>query len=130
MKPFNVTLIQPEGYSHSLALLEAAQYITACPDDCGYSTSYTINVVSPHTRNIVFCAHLMAAADIGALPADTIIFNSEQLPNRGSWQLIEHYAAALQRFYIWDYSVANLSHIEHARRISFRSRSIPCSNVD
>jgi hypothetical protein len=116
MKPFNVTLIQPDGYKHSLALLEAAQYVHACLSDCGYRANLSANTIAPEAHNIVFCAHMMSEAAIAALPPDTIVFNSEQLLNRGSWQLTEHYKAALARFYIWDYSIANLSQIQHARK--------------
>lgn len=116
MRPFNVTLIQPAGYVHALALLEAAQFVHVCLQDCGFTATYATNHIAPEAHNIVFCAHMMDTAGLNALPPDTIIFNSEQLLNRGAWPLAAPYLDALAKFYVWDHSLANLPLITHPRK--------------
>lgn len=113
---FNITLIQPRDYSHSQALLEAAQYIEASLRDCGFGAALTTNHLADGDHNIVFCAHMMAENELADLPPGTIIFNSEQLLNRTSWQLAGPYLQALARCYVWDYSLANLPCISHGRK--------------
>ncbi len=116
MKPFNVTLIRPDGYVHTLALLEAAEYVTACLTAGGHAAGLTTNVIDPDRHNIVFCAHLLERTHLQAVPADTIIFNSEQLRDKAGWHFGGFYRDYLERFYVWDYSLANLGEISHGRK--------------
>jgi len=117
MKPFNVTLIHPEGYIHAAALTEAAQYIYSCLRAGGFEAELTTNKVRSSAHNIVIGAHMFPAEACAALPGDTIIFNSEQLNDRGGWPArIQHYPSLLERFHVWDYSLRNLPAIPHERK--------------
>jgi len=114
METFNVTLIKPDGYLHALALSEAAEYVHRNLERCGHRSTLTRNTITPGARNIVFCAHLLATMDeVERLPADTIIFNGEQLHNRRWMEFNPRYKAALERFYVWDYAIKNLPEIPH-----------------
>ncbi|TAL01554.1 MAG: hypothetical protein EPO08_09860 [Rhodospirillaceae bacterium] len=115
MKSFNVTLIRIDDYPHSLAVLEAAQYIHWCLVACGYGSVLTTNRIDPDAHNIVFCAHLLNAAEIERFPADTIIFNSEHLQNKQAWYFDGPYGRFLDKFYVWDYSLKNIPRIGHDR---------------
>jgi hypothetical protein len=113
-KPFNVTLIQPPAFIHSLALKEAADYVHATLGSCGYSSNRSVNTVSEDAFNILFCAHLLDGEQILKIPPDSIIFNSEQLEDDSERR---HYSVAyrelLDRMFVWDYSFRNLPLIPH-----------------
>jgi hypothetical protein len=113
-KPFNVTLVHPEAYVHSLALKEAADYVHSTLVDLGYPSVRTTNLVTPEAYNIVFCAHLLDRATAAAIPADSIIFNSEQLEDTDGWHLRGGvYQEILSRYFVWDYSQRNAASIPH-----------------
>ncbi len=114
---FNITLIQPPGYNHSLALKEAAEYLHFMLIACGYESRLSFNRILDDAYNIVFCAHLLDHDDIKHIPADSIIFNSEQLEDIDGVHFASGaYGKMLDRFYVWDYSPANLSKIRHDRK--------------
>jgi hypothetical protein len=116
-KPFNVTLIHPATYVHSLALKEAADYVYAALLACGYPAARTTNQLGRNAHNIIFCAHMLGRAEAGRIPPDSIIFNSEQLDDTAGWHLRGGlYRDLLARFWVWDYSQNNLSRIAHARK--------------
>ena len=114
---FNVTIWQPTGYVHSMALAEAAEYVHVLLVECGYASRLSINDLSDDAHNILFCAHLLQEAELTRLPHTTIIFNSEQLEHAGGWYFQGGgYARALATRHIWDYSENNLNRIPHARK--------------
>lgn len=116
-KPFNVTLMQPPGYIHSQALSEAAEYVQTMLQRCGVDASLSLNSLLATHHNVVFCAHLLHPQHVAALPADTIIFNSEQLDKPDAWYFQRGlYADLLKRFHVWDYSLNNLALIPHPRK--------------
>lgn len=114
---FNITLIQPPAYNHSLALKEAAEYLHFMLIACGYKSQLSSNRILDAAHNIIFCAHLLDHDDIKLIPADSIIFNSEQLDDIDGVHFASGaYGKMLDRFYVWDYSSANLSKIRHDRK--------------
>jgi hypothetical protein len=122
-KSFNVTVIQPATYVHSLALKEAADYIAATLLACGQTTARTTNQLGRNAHNIIFCAHKLRHEDIAKIPSDSIIFNSEQLEDPDAWSpQARAYQEMLSRFFVWDYSPRNLDKITHQNKclIPFR----------
>ena len=109
---FNVTLIKPDNYIHSLALLEAAEYIDIRIKQCGYESSLTLNYLDPHKINVIFCGHLMPN-ELLKTNQKLIIFNSEQLCIESAWTSA-NYKNLLANNYVWDYSRANLGKIQHS----------------
>jgi hypothetical protein len=108
---FNVTLIQPNDYIHSFALLEAAEYINIRINQCGYESALTKNHLDPNRANIVVCGHLVPE-ELLRIDSKLIIFNSEQLPEDSVWTS-PHYRSLLDKNYVWDYSPANLLKMKH-----------------
>jgi hypothetical protein len=108
---FNVTLIQPNDYIHSFALLEAAEYINIRINQCGYESALTKNHLDPNRANIVVCGHLIPE-ELLKIDSKLIIFNSEQLPEDSVWTS-PHYRSLLDKNYVWDYSPANLLKMKH-----------------
>lgn len=116
MKPFNVTLIRPEGTVHVQALLEAAEYLHYAVMRAGYASVLSTNRIYADTHNIVLNGHLLTDRHLEELPADTILFNSEQLVNKDGWYFKGAYRQLIKKFFVWDYSLRNMAEIDHARK--------------
>lgn len=110
----NVCLIQPSGYIHSLALLEAAEYIVFKCRAEGYDAELRINTVEDKNLNVIFGSHILPS-QINKFPQKTIIFNTEQLPENSSWVSID-YKSILDKHHVWDYSPINLDLIGHRNK--------------
>jgi len=115
--PFNITLIQPDGYSHSQALTEIAHYLYDCIGRCGHQVQNTQNYISSQHHNVVIGAHLMREEHLHLLGRNTIIFNSEQLGDEAAspfWTAL--YRHIIDSHFVWDYSCHNLAKIPHDRK--------------
>jgi len=110
----NVCLIQPPGYIHSLALLEAAEYVMYKLRAIGHQSELVKNRLIYDGFNIVFGAHI-DAQQAEKYPSGTIIFNTEQLPENSAWTN-EAYKKILSDNYVWDYSQTNLETIPHQNK--------------
>lgn len=109
---FNVTLIQPNDYIHSFALLEAAEYINIRINQSGHESVLTKNHLERNRANVVICGHLIPE-ELLKIDQKLIIFNSEQLPEDSVWTS-PHYRNLLDNSYVWDYSPANLLKMKHS----------------
>lgn len=129
----SVCLLQPSGYIHSMALLEAAEYVHYKFLTLGYQSELAINKYGKDNLNIIFGAHITPAST-PTFPKNTVIFNTEQLPENSTWNS-QAYKDILLKNYVWDYSSANLDLINHTNKslIEFfyeknLSRIIPAEN--
>ena len=111
---FNICLIQPTGYIHALALLEAAEYIFFKIRDLGYEVQIVKNRIYPTGINVVFGAHINPGNNLN-FPSNTIIFNTEQLPENNDWTSSEYFRI-LHKSFVWDYSDTNLDLIPHSNK--------------
>lgn len=114
----NVCILQPLGYIHALALLEAAEYVAEKCRLAGYQASLGKNRILPGGLNIVFGAHIKPEKN-PEFPLNTVIFNTEQIPEKSVWNNPD-YRKCLDRHVVWDYSDVNLAQL-HARswRVDF-----------
>ncbi|MDR0577641.1 MAG: hypothetical protein LBI87_08945, partial [Candidatus Accumulibacter sp.] len=82
-----VVLIQPEGYAHSAALSELAETLLHGLDGLGLEVGFAFNELATAEGgvNIVLGAHLLDARQMRALPAGTILYNSEQIDEGSVW---------------------------------------------
>jgi hypothetical protein len=114
---FNITLIKPDGYPHSLALSEVREYLGFFIGQCGFDVQLTTDTICDDCHNIVLCGHMLSEKSFESMPADTIFFNSEQLADVEGWHFSGGvYRRALDRFYVWDYCRSNLNTIRHDRK--------------
>jgi hypothetical protein len=115
----NVCLLQPPGYVHALALIEAAEYVAEKARIAGYRTTLSKNRLYQHGLNIVFGAHINPK-DAPEYPPNTVIFNTEQIPEKSVW-ISSQYKTCLDRHFVWDYSDSNLKMIGHQKtaRVDF-----------
>lgn len=111
MVDINITLVQPLGYTHSLALLEVAEYCKFQLERLGYNVSLKKNRYTHDAINIVFGAHLL---DLSVqLPTKTVIFNTEQVGPDNKWTKNPNYLKLLKNYYVWDYSQDNAAKLGH-----------------
>ncbi|MDH4149304.1 MAG: methyltransferase domain-containing protein [Betaproteobacteria bacterium] len=114
----NVCILQPPGYIHALALLEAAEYVAEKCTLAGYQARLSKNRVLSGGLNIVFGAHIKPEKNL-SLPPNTVIFNTEQVPEKSVW-ISSEYKNCLDRHFVWDYSQSNLALLhDRAQRIDF-----------
>lgn len=107
---FRIVLIQPAGYEHAGALAELAETLLFGLAGLGLDIDFAINELAVDRRNIILGAHLLTPEDAQALPADTIVYNSEQVDDRSTW-IDGSYLGLLKRQPLWDYSQANLERL-------------------
>jgi hypothetical protein len=74
----------------------------------GHEVSAEANMLVRNAVNIIFGAHVLKQTDIDALPANTIIYNLEQMASVACEDLGPISRAVARRFRIWDYSPRNL----------------------
>ncbi len=119
VKPMiNVCILQPPGYIHALALLEAAEYVVEKCSLAGHQASLSKNRILSSGLNIVFGAHIRPEKNL-ELPPNTVIFNTEQVPEKNAW-INPAYRECLEQHFVWDYSDSNLAHLhDRSRRVDF-----------
>lgn len=105
-----VVQVRPPGYAHSGALTEFAEAVYFGLRRLGLRTFYR-ETPDCAARPIVIGAHLLHALQLEQLPADAIIYNSEQVESGSPW-FRGAYREALKRRMVWDYSAENLRRLE------------------
>ena len=78
-KAFRIVIVAPENYRHSAAFNELAETLLYGLQALGYRASLAVNALESGAVNILFGAHLLSAQACDGLPADTIIYNTEQI---------------------------------------------------
>jgi SAM-dependent methyltransferase len=107
---FHVVQVRPSGYPHADCLTEFAETVYFGLRRLGLAAFYRDPPERP-VRQIVVGAHLLDAQELSQLPADAILYNSEQMQPGSTW-LAEAYLQALRRQPVWDYSSENVRRLE------------------
>jgi len=107
MPDFNVCLVEPPGYAHSLGLLELSELIAYSIGDLGYSTTLQLNYVDPDARNIVVGCHLLDPKAMHHMPESSIMLNTEQIYDR-AFPWTKDLLSWVRNFQTWDYSERNI----------------------
>jgi SAM-dependent methyltransferase len=102
---FHVVHVRPSGYPHAEALTEIAEGVYFGLRRLGVAAFYREAPEGP-ARQIVVGAHLLDERQLSQLPADAILYNSEQIYEGSPW-LTQPYSQALLRQPVWDYSGEN-----------------------
>src|SRR5262245_4682521 len=74
----------------------------------GYEVTYGINEIPTKFTNIIFGAQVLTLETLRQLPADTIIYNLEQMSGLKREEIRESYQYCGEHFQIWDYSEFNM----------------------
>jgi hypothetical protein len=123
--PFQVVLIEPPGYQHTLALAEIAETLVLGLRALGHQARATINAFAPDALNIVLGPHLLGADAVGALPPNTVLYNFEQVED-ALFQWAPNLVPLFARTEVWDYSARN---IERLRPLAPRLYHLPLGTV-
>lgn len=110
--PYNICIVQPTGYIHSLAFAELAELLMYSIREGGHPAQIQTNQFVRGAVNIIVGAHLLDVSALRAVPEGAIILNTEQLTGVGEkWreQLTGWFESGLE---IWDYSPANIDVIK------------------
>lgn len=75
----------------------------------GHTVLTSVNAIRNDATNIILGTHISPQSIIPQLPANSIIYNTEQV---GSIWMNEDYLKALRRFRVWDYSAYNMKLLE------------------
>ena len=103
---YQIVHVRPEGYVHAEGLTEIAECVHFGLRRLGVKSFYR-EQPDGAARQIVLGAHMLDAAGLDALPADAILYNSEQMDADSRW-LTGPYVAALKKHTVWDYSTENV----------------------
>ena len=107
IEKFAVTLVCPEGYIHSFALLEIAETINFALLNLGHDCILSTNLSVPDRRQIVLGGHLLDENTVEIINSNAIIYNFEQIDPASPWLNIT-YLKLLRNNLVWDYSVNNI----------------------
>jgi len=119
---YNVVLIQPPGYPHSLALMEVARLLDCSFRSLGRQSEIRFNQFDPGATNVVVGYHLVPDAG-AALPNRYIVYQLEQLCGVPEWLRPDHLEILRGAEQVWEYSPQNLPFL--AQHGIERSRLLP-----
>jgi hypothetical protein len=111
VKPVQIVLIEPLGYQHTAALAEMAETLVCGFRALGHSARAVVNGFSADALNVVLGAHMLTPAVAAELPADTVIYNLEQVEDH-----LFEWAPVLKDLFarceVWDYSRRNIARLK------------------
>jgi hypothetical protein len=96
---------RPSGYLHSDALKELSETVFYGLRHLGYDTRIVSRLSEADGQIIVVAAHLLSDEEAMQLPAGTVIYNAEPVPQ--VWHFWPGYAKVLRGHKVWDYSPEN-----------------------
>ena len=103
---FNICIVAPKDYAHSMAFLELAELVQYSLLELGFDAKLTFNEMDIACRNILIGCHLLEPKLISDLPPSTVILNTEQIYADDTWDSrIFEFA---RHFEVWDYSRKNI----------------------
>ncbi len=105
-----IVQVKPRGYAHAEALTEFAEATYHGIRRLGLRVFFQEPPPEP-VRQILIGAHLLGAESAMALPANAIIYNSEQIYPGSPWLKSGWYLELLARHEVWDYSADNLERL-------------------
>lgn len=113
MACFSIVTLQPEGYGHVGAFADIKLLLYYSLRDLGHEVSLATNYFPEGATPIVFGAHLITADFPVELPADSLLFNTEQLALEVSpWT--QQVLALAARHIVLDYSSFNVALIRES----------------
>ena len=118
---YNICLIKPDQYIHSLAFIELGELLLYSLQDLGFQSQLQFNQLTPDAQNIIIGCHLLNTNYIKEIPKSSIILNTEQIyADSTDWNsaIIEW----VKHFETWDYSERNISKfkelgLKHAKHL-------------
>ena len=104
---YNICLIKPDQYIHSLAFIELAELLLYSLQELGFEVQIQFNELDNNACNILIGCHLLDTALIKSVPKSSIIINTEQIyADFTNWNL--PIMEWVKHFETWDYSERNI----------------------
>lgn len=117
---FEITILQPDNYIHSLAFAEIMESLAYGFDALGHKVRLTRNHISTTCPTIILGANLLQPQHIAELPRQAIVYNLEQITPSSPWMTPE-WINSLQGRLVWEYSERNMpywqDHKVHAAHV-------------
>lgn len=109
MAAFHLMHCVPDPRMHGLhGYKEVIDTVAWGLEQLGHAVSYALNEHDPAATNIVFGAQVLPVQTLESLPADSIVYNFEQIRGLAPAQIRPELHCAARHFRIWDYSEEQL----------------------
>ena len=109
--PVQIVLVEPVGYQHAGALAEMAETLVLAFRALGHPARAVANGFAADALNVVLGAHLLSPAVAAQLPADTVIYNLEQVEDH-LFEWAPGLKGLFARCEVWDYSRRNIARLK------------------
>jgi hypothetical protein len=103
---FNICIIQPKDYVHSMAFWELAELLLYSLHDLNHQAAIQFNQIDTDSKNILIGFHLLDIKYASQLPKNSILINAEQFLGGTPWN--ENILQWIRSFEVWDYSTQNI----------------------
>lgn len=107
---FNICVIQPKDYIHSMAFWELAELLLYSLIDLKQEAIIQFNKIDSSYQNIIIGFHLLDIKYSEQIPKNSILVNAEQFLGGTPWN--ENILAWIRSFEVWDYSTQNIKEFE------------------
>ncbi len=122
-REFQIVVIRPKGFIYAESWREAIDATRFGLAELGINAVLVQNGVQPGPTPIIFGAHHLDPGMEDLLPADTIIYNLEQLLP-GYPCHVPRYLDLLRRFRVWDFHARNVEWL-HREGVSHSATHVP-----
>jgi len=108
-----LVLFRPPNYPHAQALNETVDFFLYSLRRLGCEADRAENELMKGGCNILFCAHLLGQSTRVGLPANCVVYNTEQIESGSSFDSTG-YRGLLEDHPVWDYSARNVERLARA----------------
>jgi len=103
---FNICIIQPKDYVHSMAFWELAELLLYSLHELNHQAAIQFNKIDTDCKNILIGFHLLDIKFASQLPKNSVLINAEQFLGGTPWN--ENILQWIRSFEVWDYSTQNI----------------------
>jgi hypothetical protein len=107
---FNICIIQPKDYIHSMAFWELAELLLYSLKDLNHQAIIQFNKINTDCKNILIGFHLLDIKYVSQIPKDSVLINAEQFLGGTPWN--ENILQWIRSFEVWDYSTQNIDYFK------------------
>lgn len=118
---FNICIIKPREYVHSMAFWELAELLLYSLRDLGHESCIQFNAIDTSAKNVIIGFHLLDIGYAKQLRSDTILINTEQVQATHWNETIYNW---VKFFETWDYSTQNIEIFKKKNLINVRHLKI------
>lgn len=125
---FLISVLHPPGYRHAAAFQEIAETLCFGLRRLGCVAAIQENRFAADATNIVLGANLIGEKMIDMIPANSILYNLEQIDPTSKW-FAPTFQRLVREFVVWDYSARNIECIRQLGGAAADVRHVPIGYV-